>query len=139
MSSEMTEISPGETSPPPASSLSVQALLNRKSKGEENGGGEAEEEEEEEEVSVVDDNATANAGSHSSHLRVHLPTSMTLTRDGRAVFRTSMAAGGLLLMEEGRVEEVAVEEAAAERAKRELGELRKQRDVRILAQNWTNV
>ncbi len=138
MSSEMTEISPGETSPPPASSLSVQALLNRKSNGEENGGGEAEEEEEEE-VSVVDDNATANAGSHSSHLRVHLPTSMTLTRDGRAVFRTSMAAGGLLLMEEGRVEEVAVEEAAAERAKRELGELRKQRDVRILSQNWTNV
>ncbi len=138
MSSEMTEISPGETSPPPASSLSVQALLNRKSKGEENGGGEAEEEEEEE-VSVVDDNATAIAGSHSSHLRVHLPTSMTLTRDGRAVFRTSMAAGGLLLMEEGRVEEVAVEAAVAERAKRELGELRKQRDVRILAQNWTNV
>ncbi len=138
MSSEMTEISPGETSPPPASSLSVQALLNRKSKGEENGGGEAEEEEEEE-VSVVDDNATAIAGSHSSHLRVHLPTSMTLTRDGRAVFRTSMAAGGLLLMEEGRVEEVAVEAAVAERAKRELGELRKQRDVRILSQNWTNV
>ncbi len=72
------------------------------------------EEEEEEEKAEV---------STTSRVRVHLPTSMVLTPEGRVRFARSLPSGGILLMEEGRVEEVAVEATAAAKAQKELDDM----------------
>ncbi len=75
-----------------------------------------------------EEESPAQKGASSLQLRVHLPTCMELSGGGRVRFRRDLAAGGVLLMEEGRVEEAPVEAAAAERARAELRELQRQRD-----------
>ncbi len=79
---------------------------------------------------IVDDDVEEEADNDKGEkerprFKVHLPTAMALSAEGELHFRVDLAAGGILFMEEGRVEEVQVLKEVKDKAKRAYEEMNK--------------